>query len=63
MFNKLELNNRITGLKVEVQKARGQVIQKLIKRIASLKPKAEKDPKFNSKIDIIAKEINILKVN
>lgn len=62
MFNKLELNNQITSLKGEVQKTRAQVIQRLIKRITFLKQKVDANPKLANKVEVIAKEIKILKV-
>lgn len=62
MFNKLELNNKITSLKEKIKITKTQIIQKLIKRISFLKQKLNNNPKLIKKINIIAEEIKTLKV-
>lgn len=65
MLDKLKLNNHITSLKTDVQKAKVQVIQKLIRRIREIQKdaKAKGDPaKKETKITKLKDEICVLKV-
>lgn len=65
MLDKLKLNNHITALKNDVQKAKVQVIQKLIRRIREIQQvsKTKQDPaKKESKVKKLKDEITVLKV-
>lgn len=65
MLDKLKLNNHITALKNDVQKAKVQVIQKLIRRIREIQKvsKTKQDPaKKESKVKKLKDEITVLKV-
>lgn len=65
MLEKLKLNNRITSMKKDVLKAKGQVIQTLIRRIKELQKdsKVKQDPsKKELKVKKLKKEVTVLKV-
>lgn len=67
MLDKLKLNNHITALKNDVQKAKTQVIQKLVRRIKEMQTDSKKRTNQNLtknelKIQKLKDEISVLKV-